>query len=70
MRVIIQQGSSYIDGDDMPASDVARGFVALTPDINKAHNFRAKEAARTWLSRKDLTGDILVVEDVAAEAAK
>jgi hypothetical protein len=66
--VIIQQGPNYIDGDGMARSDVERGFIALTPDIDKAHDFQEKNLAEAWMTRKGITGSVLELEDDASES--
>lgn len=63
MRIVIQQGSKFIDGDGSANSNPSGGFVALVSDITNAHDFKTTDAAETWMTRKDISGKILEVYD-------
>ena len=65
MRIVIQQGGKFIDGDGMGKSDPFGSFVILTPDRAKAHDFKTQDEAQKWLVRKGIVGRIVEIEDAA-----
>lgn len=52
----------------MARSDIERGFIALTPDIKKAHDFKDGDSAKAWMIGKSLSGSILEVKDDDSES--